>query len=139
MRTKHVTEYELAEDGDCWVWGGYRTPAGYGGLMQHGKQLLAHRAMYVYMVGEIPEGLVLDHLCRNRACVNPWHLEPVPLGVNSSRSIHKPRASCPNGHEYNEANTYTWRTAQGYLSRKCRVCDARRARLARGNDRQGAS
>lgn len=69
------------------------------------KSKRTHRATYEYIVGEIPEGLVLDHLCRNRMCVNPEHLEPVTVAENIHRgngpsAINKRKTHCPQGHWY---------------------------------------
>lgn len=81
--------YSVPQIGGCWTWTGARMTCGYGTLTaeQNGKTVLAHRWSYQYFVGEIPDGYHVDHLCRNRACVNPEHLEPVPPGVNIRRGV----------------------------------------------------
>ena len=74
--------------GECWIWRGARTEQGYGVIGMGGRSrgnLPTHAAAYQLMVGPIPDGHVLDHLCRNRACVNPAHLEPVMCAVNCRR------------------------------------------------------
>lgn len=89
----------LVPDGDCWLWTGGKDPDGYG-VFSDVKAYRAHRWSYEYHIAPIPEGLVLDHLCRNPSCVNPWHLEPVPIGVNTRRGVTvdlHPRV-CPKGH-----------------------------------------
>jgi hypothetical protein len=81
-------ERKLQQSGDCWNWTGY-TKGGYGYIGINNSAQLAHRWSYKHHVGDIPDGLVLDHLCRNRSCVNPWHLDPVPLTVNVNRGNHR--------------------------------------------------
>jgi hypothetical protein len=72
--------------GFCWHWIGFRNPQGYGGIRIDGKHRGAHRVVYEMLVGPIPTGLELDHLCRVRHCVNPDHLEPVSHRENMRRS-----------------------------------------------------
>lgn len=72
-------------DGGCWLWTGGKTTAGYGSFKYDGHSGYAHRYAYEVMVGEIPDGLELDHLCRVRNCVNPEHLDPVTPSVNKQR------------------------------------------------------
>jgi hypothetical protein len=69
----------------CWEWQGSMTPAGYGRLGVEWETIQAHRYIYERLVGPIPEGLTIDHLCKNTRCVNPRHLEPVTAGVNTLR------------------------------------------------------
>lgn len=105
--------------GDCWIW---RTgKRAY--FWVDGGLVLAYRYAYEQMIGEIPPGLELDHLCRNPACVNPYHLDPVPRLVNLERGLHKGPNSdlthCQNGHEFNEQNTYVYPSGR----RRCRLCN----------------
>lgn len=125
------TKAQQADNSDCWQWIGRKTGEGYGQfylVCTKDEQLLtgAHRYAYTALRSEIPSGLVIDHLCRNRACVNPWHMEPVPQQVNVLRSqpyIERPEL-CPQGHRFTETNTY--RTPRGH--RRCKTCNRDRAR-----------
>lgn len=118
---------------ECWEWIGAVTDNGYGrfsprinGVMH---RQMAHRVSYEALVGAIPEGLVLDHLCRNRRCVNPTHLEPVTQLENVMRGrgvgvLNAAKSHCIDGHEFTLANTYV--TKRG--KRHCRACQRRRTR-----------
>ena len=72
----------------CWPWNGSRQTQGYGRMEVRGRALAAHRLSYMLNIGSIPEGAVIDHLCRNKACVNPAHLEAVTLSVNATRAAN---------------------------------------------------
>lgn len=78
-------EAKVNRSGECWLWLGYINDKGYGSFSVEGKPKRAHRVSYELFVGEIPEGLELDHLCHTNACVNPKHLEAVTHQVNMSR------------------------------------------------------
>jgi hypothetical protein len=111
----------------CWLWRAALRGGGYGTWNNNG----AHRVAYELLVGPIPEGLHLDHLCRVRNCVNPAHLEPVTVGENLRRGVgasakNAVKTHCPNGHAYSEENTYWYRGARQCLA--CRTAiSARRA------------
>lgn len=103
----------------CWQWTSQKTTDGYAriDMFVNGKKVskLAHRISYREFKGEIPSGLVLDHLCRNRSCVNPDHLEPVTFAVNSQRALCK--THCKRGHPLSGQNLYVHKTGSRCL--KC--------------------
>ena len=142
MRTKDARRFAhkfvVDSDTGCWEWTAGKG-LGYGQFWVNGKLRNAHRVVYEYLVGPVPEGLELDHLCRNRGCCNPWHLEAVTHAENNLRGIgitaqNAIKTYCPEGHEYTEENTYVHRN-----KRYCRECKRkitreakRRSRLAKG-------
>jgi hypothetical protein len=122
----------------CWIWTGYKrdyTREQYGFFKLKGKVRPAHRVAYEDIIGPIPSGLVLDHLCRNPSCVNPFHLEPVTRQVNTQRGRsaaviaewhkrHKRRRKkthCKRGHPFTSENTYV---PVHWSGRRCRACQA---------------
>src|ERR1041385_4955256 len=90
-----MTDKFTVGDG-CWEWTGAKTGHGYGKILTFRSIQVAHRILYELLVGPVPEGMELDHLCRNPSCVRPDHLEPVTHRVNISRAIQK--THCLRGH-----------------------------------------
>jgi hypothetical protein len=118
---------------NCWEWTAGCNNSGYGiAYVAPGKQKVAHRALYEELVGSIPEGLDLDHLCRNRRCVRPDHLEPVTRRENLRRgrtlaAVNTAKTHCHLGHELTAANVYLRPDRPGRLCRACRrLSDSRR-------------
>lgn len=110
----------------CWLWTGCRTARGYGRFMFNRRVQPAHRVSYQLLVGPIPEGTELDHLCRVKHCVRPEHLDPVPHQVNVQRGLagqhtairYATRTHCDKGHALTPDNLL------GHVSgRQCRRCN----------------
>lgn len=115
----------------CWEWSGSTAGGGYARLSVDGERVQAHRWVYEELIGDIPEGRDLDHLCRNRGCVNPGHVEPVTRRENLVRGETRiaeqvEQTHCKRGHEFTEENTYV--TSEG--KRQCRACKRRHGREA---------
>lgn len=111
----------------CWSWQLKVSKLGYG----YKGQALAHRLYYEFLVGPIPPELEIDHLCRNKDCVNPEHLEAVTASVNQRRGAPMEQGHCRNGHVVTEADIYE--SPQGH--RSCRACMKERG--MRYRERQG--
>lgn len=122
-------------DTPCWAWTGATRGTGargaYAQVSFRGRHVSAHRLCYELLVGPIEAGKQLDHLCRNRLCINPEHLDPTTGLENLLRSsittaaINSAKTSCPQGHPYDNANTYIDKRGKRY----CRAClNARRGR-----------
>lgn len=91
MQYEDIEHLISKQSDNCWVWQGYLSSTGYGRYWEKSekKEYQAHRLVYTLLVGPIPTGLVLDHLCRVHNCVNPAHLEPVSPEVNTARGLFK--------------------------------------------------
>lgn len=132
---------------DCWHWT-QATVDGYGRFpfVKDGRRrsMGAHRWAWEYVNGPAPEGLTPDHLCRNRACVNPWHIEWVTQGENVRRGrlgeVQRARQTakthCPRGHEYAGANLYDHPSPAGKPHRRCKTCAGILARERYARKRQ---
>ena len=109
----------LHEATGCWIWTGGRTSSGYGSLSRLGQNTTAHRAVYEFLHGPIPDGLVIDHLCRNSLCCRPDHLEVVTNQENVRRGDaawidgerQRSKSHCLQGHPLSGGNLYTTRMA----------------------------
>lgn len=112
---RRVIEVAKLPATECWLWQWRISDQGYGHLSILRRNWLVHRYMYELLVGPIPEGKELDHLCRVTRCVNPAHLEPVTRSQNELRKIRP--GACHRGHPFNAANTYTTP-----VQHACRVC-----------------
>ena len=142
---------KVRQSAGCWDWIAKTNRSGYGQFWDgthypngSPRFVLAHRFSYELFVGPIPDGLQIDHLCRNRGCVRPEHLEPVTRSVNLLRSplmgrANREKTCCSMGHPFDDGNTRHEYTANGWHKRHCRECHnaqerARRSRIAREGD-----
>lgn len=120
-------------EGECWVWA--RGPYGdddYGRFRMWGREIVAHRIAYRDFGKKIPDDMVLDHLCRNRKCVNPMHLEPVAQVVNVRRGARPMvnRDVCRNGHALSDENIILIKRGKLPTVRACRQCQKEAKRRA---------
>lgn len=108
----------------CWPWRGAKTTKKYGKFSIGGKIYQAHRISYLVFIGPVPDGLVIDHLCRNRSCINPRHMEAVSSRENTLRGygpagLNSKKTHCPQGHPYSDENTRILPRKGG---RRCKAC-----------------
>lgn len=129
---------KIQADAECWIWTAKRTSEGYGHVKFNGRTRSAHRTAYELLVGPIPEGLVLDHLCSTPPCVNPAHLEPVTQAENIRRAAPARKTTCVNGHPYTPENTY-FRPGKSEGRRDCRACIRDRVRQYAARKRRNAA
>ncbi len=124
MEPKDIARFicRVIKTNNCWLWTGTRWN-GYGKFRLNGKSVFVHRISHELFKGDIPDGLVIDHLCRNTLCVNPEHLEAVTQKVNCERGlvgiVNASKTHCKHGHEYDQENTYHIPTG----GRQCRACN----------------
>ena len=118
----------------CWIWQASKFWQGYGQFGYEGKNWYAHRWSYTYFRGEIPSGLELDHTCKIKSCVNPYHLDAVTQVGNMNRAVqrkenyHSSQAYCKRGHKFTTENTYINKKSSGAIIRYCRMCKRERDR-----------
>jgi hypothetical protein len=134
---ERLARYEVVDE--CWQWRGSQHGNGYGTLPWKGRRYYAHRLSYEFHVGPIPDGLVIDHLCFNRGCIRPEHLEAVTLAENNRRMFasgrwkkktFRPRLThCKRGHELTPDSC--WVSSSG--KRQCKACYKVRAELKRAS------
>jgi len=134
MARKYPLGYVLQENG-CWDWVGPLSKDGYGRIWNGTHNIRAHRFVFEQHKWPIPDGLTLDHLCRNRACVNPDHLEPVSNKDNVLRGFGPParnarKNSCIHGHPLDGT-----RLAEGRWIRYCKTCRKTHAQRCRERER----
>jgi hypothetical protein len=134
-------------EGDCWIWQGAKAGIGYARCRVGDKYFYVHRLMYELLIGPIPKGLTLDHLCRRRDCVNPFHCEPVTMRENVLRgngpaAVNARKTHCVRGHSLSGSNLYIFKPTG---ARSCKACDRERkrqknsAKLKGNNQQKGKS
>jgi len=120
----------------CWSWTGRILNGGYGQTSFMQREMQAHRAAFILSGKIIPHGLQLDHLCRNRRCVNPDHLEPVTSRINTLRGTgpsaqHAKKTHCPKGHPYSHLDSYGRRVCELCIKPQKIIAQRKRREAAR--------
>lgn len=123
MLKNYILDRIVTDPSGCWNWRNGKSLKGYGRAIIKRREYSAHRVSYEAFVGPIPAGLTIDHLCRNRACVNPEHLEPVSNETNVARGVsfsarNAAKTHCDKGHAFTPENTRI--RPSGW--RECRAC-----------------
>ena len=128
--TKHIYHL-LPYEGGCWLWTGAKYRDGYGEFNHKGRPTAAHRWAYEHFYGAIPQGLHIDHLCRVRGCVNPWHLEAVTQAENNRRGrrLESTPTHCWQGHERTPENSYIY-SSYGRRCKECKLEAVRKRRVS---------
>ena len=130
---ERISKRTVVTETGCWEWIGAKDRYGYGrmGFQVEGelRYFRVHRISHEVFRSEIPQGLVIDHLCRNRACANPAHMEAISAKENIRRGLRAnlAKAECPKGHPYSIVNTYTSKAGK----RSCRACQRERMKKKR--------
>ena len=122
-------EARIQKGDGCWEWQGAISKRGYGAVRWEGKTRPVHRIVWELEIGPIPEGMVIDHLCRNRRCCRLDHLrvtthrENIIAGTGFG-AVNAAKTHCPQGHEYTPENTYVYKQPKGNwgIQRVCRTC-----------------
>ena len=139
-KRQHINFWaKIDKSGICWEWTGSKNNGGYGLFGLNYKMRSAHRVSYEIKWGKIPDGLVINHMCRNRGCVNPDHLEVVTQKVNVQKGLagfktglkNRAKTHCPQNHEYTPDNL----TKQNNNKRNCKACNNDRIRARRARNK----
>jgi hypothetical protein len=133
LLSRVVLEDENFPENGCWLWQDALTDRGYASFRIRRRTYNAHRWLYEWKYGSLPDDIQLDHLCRTRRCINWTHLEPL---TQKQHSLRTPENSgwfttptrCKHGHELTPENIYTYRTSDGHTHQHCRTCRRERQR-----------
>ena len=132
-RNRITANVTIIDNSNCWIWNLFKDRDGYGLMTINGSTYRAHRASYSVFREQPGANLVIDHICRNRSCVNPEHLRLVTTKVNvtenslSIQAHNSAKTHCKNGHEFTEKNTII----ANDNSRQCRTCvNARQRKIS---------
>jgi hypothetical protein len=134
LEARFWSKVKVSTRNACWQWQGSTGSHGYGQIWCPEVQVcrLAHRVAYELVIGAIPKGLTIDHLCGVKTCANPYHMEPVSQGENTKRALAK-KTHCPFGHPLDGTKQH-----RGYLVRYCMECDRERHRRTTWRRRKNA-
>ncbi len=127
VKQRLLEKIVINKESGCWNWIGAKSVNRkwvYGLFLFEGKLRPSHRVSYTIFKGKIPDGLEMDHLCRNTLCVNPNHVEPVTHKENIRRgyALKELVTHCAHGHQYDDENTYWKKRPGGTITRECRIC-----------------